>query len=159
MGLNSSELAKAAGKKQSNITDYLSGKKPPQKRALRSIIDHLSEWKVIPQFEVRKIDGLQSKISTEPGIYALYDSAGNTLYVGQATNLSLEVNQTLQRLANFAIRTGPNLSKKNKPTYKSIATHISIYIVSSARLRHNLEALLLRTFPNQSHNNKLGNFK
>jgi hypothetical protein len=159
MGLNSTELAKASGKKQSNITDYLSGKKPPQKRALRSIIDHLSEWKVTPQFEVQKMDGLASKISAAPGIYALYDSAGNTLYVGQATSLFTEVNQTLQRHANFAIRTGPNLSKKNKPLYRGVATHISIYIVKSARLRHNLEALLLRIFPNQCHNNKLGSFK
>jgi excinuclease UvrABC nuclease subunit len=93
------------------------------------------------------------------GIYALYDSAGGLLYVGQATNLRVEVRQTLNRAVNFPVRMGPNLSKKRHPKFKSVTHRLSIYVVPSKRLRHNLEALLLRVFANESHNNKLGTFR
>jgi hypothetical protein len=80
------------------------------------------------------------------------------LYVGQALNLRAEIGQTLGRETNFPVRLGPRLTKKAHRTYRSLTHFLSIYEVPSKRLRHNLEALLLRTFPNQSHNNKLGKF-
>lgn len=42
---------------------------------------------------------------------------------------------------------------------KSVTRRLSIYEVPSRRLRHNLEALLLRVFANESHNNELGKFR
>jgi hypothetical protein len=158
MDMNINEFAKAVGKKHTNISDYLSGNKIPQKRALKSIIQGLSEWKVEAELEIMLKSKVLKSVSDKPGIYALIDSSGNNLYVGQATNLKKEINQTLKRRVNFVVRKGPKLNKKNHPTYNTLATRISTYFVPSRRLRHNLEALILRIFPNQTHNNKLGNF-
>ena len=158
MDMNIKEFAKAVGKKDSNISAYLNGKKVPKKRALKSIIQCLSEWNVQPQFEsMLKANKLESVLN-RPGIYALFDSSGNNVYVGKAANLKTEIKQTLKRKVNFVVRKGPKLSKKNYPTYNNLTTRISTYVVDSPRLRHNLEALLLRIFPNQTHNNKLAKF-
>jgi hypothetical protein len=151
-------LAKRIGKSAANTSNYLSGTVTPGKRVLRSALRHAFEWDVMPVAEVAAVDHAKS-LPTTPGIYCLYDSSGSVIYVGQATNLKQEVGQALQRKMNFPVRHGPTLSKKAHPKYKVVATHLSAYEVPSPRMRHNLEALLLRTFPNQSHNNKMGNFK
>lgn len=150
-------FAKRIGKQSANVNAYCSGRKIPGKAVLRSSLQHAFEWDLITLFELVPLK--ISSLSSSPGIYALYDSSGSILYVGQATNLKAEVNQTLHRNVNFAIRSGPKLSKKKHPKYKDVVHFMSAYEVSSSRVRHNLEALLLRVFPNQSHNNKMGNFK
>jgi len=157
--LKGATFAKRIGKQNSNVSDYLSGKKKPKHKVLLSSARHAFEWEVNAVIEVGKVEKHASGLPQEPGIYALYDSAGNTLYVGQATNLKQEVAQTLQRKVNFTVRRGPNLSTKAKPKYKDLAVSLSAYSVPSSRMRHNLEAMLLRMFPNQTHNNKMGNFK
>jgi len=159
LGLRGGALAKRVGKKAANVSAYLSGAKTPQKKVLLGATRHAFEWDVIPLVEVRELKSHQGSARPVPGIYALFDSSASVLYLGQATNLKTELNQTLNRACNFPVRRGPNLSKKAKPKYKEIATHLSAYQVESPRLRHNLEALLLRFFPNQSHNNKVGNFR
>ena len=153
------KFAKLVGKKTTNVSQYLSGAKKAGKSVAKSGVRHLSEWQVTPLFEVEETPEPLTTISNKPGIYSLYDSAGNVLYVGQAKNLRMEINQTLNRKTNFPVLYGPNLSKKKYPKYKTLTIRISAYIVESKRLRHNLEALILRIFPNQSHNNKLGSFK
>ncbi len=158
LGLSGGELAKRVGRKAANVSAYLSGAKIPQKKVLLGATRHAFEWSVTPLVEVRELESHLESIRSVPGIYALFDSSASLLYLGQATNLKAELSQTLNRPCNFPVRRGPNLSKKAKPKYKEIATHLSAYQVDSKRLRHNLEALLLRFFPNQSHNNKGGNF-
>jgi hypothetical protein len=151
-------FAKRIGKKPANTSNYLSGKTTPGKRVLRSALRHAFEWEVKPTVEVGPIDHAKS-LPTTPGIYSLYDSSGSVIYLGQAKNLKQEVAQALNRKMNFPVRHGPILSKKAHPKYRIVGTHISAYEVHSPRMRHNLEALLLRVFPNQSHNNKMGNFR
>ena len=158
-GLKRAAFARALGKKYTNLSQYLSGSKKVGPRTLKSAVYHLGEWGVTPLMEVEPKPSSLSDIPQTPGIYALYDSSASLLYVGQATHLRTEITQTLNRETNFPVRTGPQLAKKRKPRYKDIATKISAYEVPSDRLRHNLEALLLRVFPNQSHNNKLGKFR
>lgn len=127
--------------------------------AVKTAMRHAFEWEVTPVVELKAVSDHASRLPQLPGIYALYDSSGSAIYVGQATNLKQEVGQTLQRLMTFPVRLGnPNLSKKERRKYKEVATYLSAYAVPSPRMRHNLEALLLRSFPNQSHNNKMGNF-
>jgi excinuclease UvrABC nuclease subunit len=121
-------------------------------------VQHLGEWQVIPIQEVKPIPKSPSTLPTSSGIYALYDSSASLIYLGQALNLREEIRQTPHRKANFHVRRGPQLSVKARPKYRDLVAFLSVYEVSSARLRHNLEALLLRVFPNQSHNNKLGKF-
>jgi hypothetical protein len=130
----------------------------PGKKVLLSVLRHAFEWDVSPVLEVEPVAKANSLPGT-PGVYSLYDSSGSVIYVGQATNLKQEVGQALQRKMNFPVRHGPKLSEKRHPKYRSVATHLSAYHAPSRRMRHNLEALLLRTFPNQSHNNKMGKFK
>jgi excinuclease UvrABC nuclease subunit len=121
-------------------------------------VAHLAEWRVFPHAEVHPIPSSLTSIPATAGVYALYDSSRTAIYVGQTKNLRAELQQTLGRKSNFVVRSGPRLSEKNKPKYSDLARYYSAYEVPSARLRHNLEALLLRVFPNQSHNNKLGEF-
>lgn len=120
---------------------------------------HAFEWEVTTIVELRPLDEHLPNLSKDPGIYALYDSVGNLIYLGQAKNLKQEVTQTLHRKVNFAIRRGPNLSIKAKPKYKDVAKLLSAYSVPAQRMRHNLEALLLCLIPNQTHNNKMGHLK
>lgn len=95
-----------------------------------------------------------------PGHLLSYDSSGSVTYIGQTIDLKYEISQVLQRQMNFPVRLGPKLSKKALRKHKEVvATYFTAYEVPSPRMRHNLEALLLRCFPNQSHNNKLGNFR
>ncbi len=157
--LDGAAFAKAIGKKRTNVSQYLSGSKEVGPRTLKSAVYHLGEWEVKPVLEVQAKPTTLADIPQTPGIYALYDSSASILYVGQATRLRVEIRQTLNRTTNFPVRSGPQLTKKQRPKYKDITTRISVYQVLSPRLRHNLEALLLRIFPNQSHNNKLGKFK
>jgi hypothetical protein len=152
------QFARRIGKKVPNVHAYYNGSLIPGLRFLRSAMRHAFEWEVTPILEVQPLSETK-RLTTKPGVYCLYDSAGSVIYVGQAANLKQEVGQALQRKMNFPVRLGPILSKKTHPKYKAVATHLTAYEVISARMRHNLEALLLRAFPNQSHNNKMGKFR
>jgi hypothetical protein len=159
LDLEGAVFAKALGKKPTNVSQYLSGTKKVGIATVRRGVTHLAEWNVTPLLEVEPKPPSLAHISTAPGIYALYDSSASVVYLGQAKNLRSEIRQTLNRKANFPVRVGPHISRKRKPRYRDITTRISVYEVPSARLRHNLEALLLRLFPNQIHNDKLGRFR
>ena len=150
--------AKRIGKKTRNVHAYYNGSSIPGLRFLRSAMRFAFEWEVTPILEVQPLSEIK-QLTTEPGVYCLYDSSGSVIYVGQAANLKQEVGQALQRKMNFPVRLGPVLSKKAHPKYKAVTTHLTAYEVPSRRMRHNLEAFLLRSFPNQSHNNKMGNFR
>jgi hypothetical protein len=159
LDLNGAEFAHRIGKKTPNVHAYRSGKLVPGKRVLISALRHAFEWDVTPIAEVEPVADVATSLPTNPGVYCLYDSSGSVIYAGQATNLKQEVGQALQRKMNFPVRLGPKLTKKTHPKYKVVAEYITAYEVPSPRMRHNLEALLLRAFPNQSHNNKLGRFR
>jgi Nuclease subunit of the excinuclease complex len=159
LDLKGAALAKSLGKQPTNLSQHLSGAKKVGRGTLRSGLYHLGEWRVKAFQEVQPIPVSLTALPKTPGVYALFDSAGAVLYAGQASNLQTEIRQTLNRSTNFPVRLGPQLSKKARPRFKTLATFLSVYEVPSHRLRHNLEALLLRTFPNQSHNNKLGKFR
>jgi len=159
-GLSTPELAIACGKQPTNMGQYLSGTKRPGLATIKTAIRSLRDsWPVFTVMEVEPIPRSLAKLPRRPGIYALYGSSGDMLYVGQAKNLRAEVTQTLNRRANSVVRFGPGIAKKSRPKYKSMATRMTAYVVPPQRLRHNLEALLLRMFPNESHNNKMGNFR
>jgi len=159
-GLDLSEFAKACDMQYTNMTQYLGGSKKVGRRAAASALAHFREsWNVETFMEGELIPESLRELPVDPGVYVLYDSGGNVLYLGQAKNLQTEVRQALNRPANFAVRRGPKIALKTKPKYGALAERMSAYVVKSPKLRHNLEALLLRAFPNQSHNNKMGNFR
>lgn len=49
--------------------------------------------------------------------------------------------------------------RKVKPTIWDLATYFSLYQIDNAQLPHNVEALLIRVFINQTHNSNIGKFK
>lgn len=156
LDLNTAQFAKACGKQTTNISAYRSGDKKVGKSVVASMIGRLSEWDVIEENTLHSI--ASAKISTKPGVYVLYDSAGVVVYLGQASNLKTEVAARLTaKKTRHKLKIGKGLKAKAYPM-KHVAEYVSTYIVESKRLRHNLEALLLRTFPNQTHNIKKGVF-
>lgn len=159
LDLKGAELARRLGKQTSNVHNYMTGKSEPGVRFFRSALRHAFEWDVSVLAELMPVEKHANSLPKKPGVYCLYDSSGSVIYAGQATDLRTEVAQALQRRMNFPVRLGPRLWKKTHRKYKLVATHLSAYEVASPRMRHNLEALLLRAFPNQSHNNKLGKFR
>lgn len=154
-GLNQTAFAKACGKKASNMNRYLSGSFQPGKKVLTSCVRHVFEWAVQPRMEIQLIPENLNELPTTSGLYILYDSAGNILYVGKATNFRTEVRQTLGRRLPVALRFGPKLNKK-KPYLRDVAFRLSLYEIPSARLRHNIEAMFLRAVANQTHNSNIG---
>jgi hypothetical protein len=155
---NNKQLASLLGKDHSNITDYLNGKKPIGLRALRSAVSHLSEWSAIPDKTMIAVEK-KTSISTEPGIFFMYDSSGNCVYLGQAKNLKTEVSARLNtKKLRHGIWRDRNLKRK-RYQMTEVVEYITTFKVVSPRLRHNLEALFLRTVINQTQNSKLGNFK
>ncbi len=153
-----SEFAKACGKKTSNMSRYLRGTLEPGESVLRTSVSHLAEWEVASSMELEKLPKNLNSLPADPGIYVLFDSGGHVLYLGKAANLRTELRQTLGRLAPVSIRFAPHLKKKHRPKLKELTTHMSFYSVRSSRLRHNLEALLLRIVANQTHNQNFGKF-
>ena len=156
-GQSQGAFANACGKAAANMANYLSGALVPGKEVLASSLQHLYEWHVTPIMEVKPIPDNLNSLPTSAGIYVFYDSAGNVLYIGKAKNFRLEVRQTLGRKIPVPIRFGPQLTK-SKPKISTLAKLLSLYEVPSPRTRHNVEALLLRIIPNQTHNSNIGWF-
>jgi len=137
---------------------YLSGRILPGKRVLESCVGQISEWRVQAIKEIEELPKNLNSLPKAPGIYVLYDSAGAVLYIGKATNFRSEVQQTLRRRLPEPVRFGPGLGKK-RPYLREVVRRLSLYKVESARLRHNLEAIFLRVFANQTHNSNIGKAK
>jgi len=155
--MNNAEFAEACGKKAGNMNNYLNNKLKPKKAVLRSCAENLFGWVITPVLEVEKLPK-SPEITEKPGLYVLYDSGGNVLYIGKAKKLNQEVRQTLARKIPIPIRIGKKLGKR-RPKIKELAHYISMYTIPVNRLRHNLEVLLLRVMPNQTHNTNIGKFK
>ena len=154
-------FAQKCGKMESNMSDYLNGKKVPGDRVRRSCLKNIARsefgWPIEAEREIQQLgDGLA--MPSCGGIYILYDSGGNVLYIGKATNLRNEVRVALGNPVPVGLRFGADLSKK-KPKLRDLAGYVSLYLISDAFLRHNVEALLLRVFANQTHNSNVGKFK
>ena len=158
------EFARVCGKRPANMGAYLRGDRPTGERFLRSCVENIANskfgWRIEAEREVCRIERASS-VPKSGGVYVLYDSGGNVLYIGKAKDLKAEVSQTLGRSVppgGAGLRFGPDL-KRTKITLRELAQYVSIYLIEDARLRHNVEALLLRIFVNQTHNSSIGEFK
>ena len=125
---------------------------------LDSAISNLFGQKIRPLREVEPVPERRNDLPTSGGVYILYDSAGNVLYIGKASSFRAEVWLTLGRSIPVGMRFGPNM-RKVRPSIEDLATYMSLYEIDNARLRHNIEALLIRVFINQTHNSNIGKFK
>ena len=129
-------------------------------RALRSrIVSTFFAQEVVPYWEIEPVPEQQRDLPRSAGVYVLYDSGANVLYVGQAKNFRAEVWSALDRKIPAGMHFGCSRLKKTPKTFWDLTHHVSLYEIKNAVLRHNIEALLIRVFINQTHNRKLGRFK
>lgn len=150
------EFAQKCGRQPQNIGNYLNGNQIPGDGVLHDCLQHLYGWEIEPLTEMSEIPR-QRDLPKSPGIYILYDSGSHVLYVGKAKDFSLEVPQTLNTLL-IPIRCNPHLQWSYKPIGE-LAMHLSLYKIENVRLRHNIEALLLRVFSSHTYNSRIGHFR
>ncbi len=157
------DFAKACAKQPANMGGYINGNLKAGKRVAKSSFDSYRKWHrnqyssglFNPIAEVSDI--LEADIPKEAGVYMLYNSSAQVIYIGKAGNFKTEVAQTLNRKVPISIRIGHNL-KKTKPTIRELTKYISLYQIDDAILRANMEALLIRVSINHTHNSNLGHF-
>ena len=118
----------------------------------------LFEQEIIARQEVEAIPKKQSDLPEFGGVYILYDSAFNVLYIGKATNFRTEIWVARNKSVRVGMRFGSDM-KKSQPNIGKLAQYMSLYEISNKSLRHNIEALLIRVFINQTHNQNVGKFK
>ena len=157
-----SEFANLCDKNRGDLSSYLSGNiAPPEtylKQCLEKIASKKFEWTIEPIVEIEDISTAKRKLPASGGVYVIFDSGSNVLYVGKAGNLKSEVKVALKKKISYPMRIGPTMKKKSYPTIESLASYLSAYSIDSKRMRHNLEALLIRLTVNQTHNQNIGNF-
>lgn len=154
------EFAEACDKQVPNMSDYLRGNRIPTERVLSSCLKNVAAKRFGPRplCEIGRIPDRRADIPDSSGVYIIYDSGGNALYIGRAGSFRTEVSQALNRMVPSSIRLGPDLSKKDRPKMRQLAVYYSLYEVDNGILQRNLEALLLRAFANQTHNTNVGRF-
>lgn len=157
--LNVNQFARACGKAQPNMHNYINGNVIPKESALRSAAEHYFSWSLRTIAEMVQLPENKNNISTEPGLYAFYDSGRKLLYFGKATNLRNEIRQTLRRQIPISLRVYRAGTLRNaRPTFESLTKYYSAYSIKNRRVRHNLEALVLRIISNSTYNSNVGNF-
>ena len=126
---------------------------------LSSTISNLFGQEIQSLKEIEPIPKNRNRLPESGGVYILYDSAATVLYIGQAKSFRAEVWQTLDGGdIPVGMRFGPDM-RKSKPVIRKLASYMSLYRIDSADLRHNIEALLIRVFINQTHNSNIAKFK
>jgi len=154
-GLQQTEFAGRCDIATPNMNAYLRGKKTPGRRVITKCLDLLYTWQVTARAELTVLPKKLADLPSVPGVYVLYDSAGNVLYIGKAKNFKTEARQTLGRKVPEPVRAGPSMKKKHPPL-RTLAAYYSLYEVGNQRTRHRLESILLRVMPNQTHNRNIG---
>ena len=98
-----------------------------------------------------------TSLPTGPGVFGLFDSAARLIYYGKAANLRAEVGQTLGRKVG---EVRPWTGQRNL-TFKQISAFLSAYDIKrgDADFRHDVEALGLRLFVNNTFNRNGASFK
>ena len=129
-----------------------------RKEVLESATSNVFGQEIRPHCEVEPLPDSQADLPKSGGVYVLYDSAANVLYIGRATNFRSRVWRTLNRRIPVGMRFGPNMTQAN-PIIRDLARYMSLYEIENALLRHNIEALLIRVFINQTHNSNIVKFR
>jgi hypothetical protein len=155
------QFCKLTGIQPSNLAAYLNSTKSISWGRLRIANERVfgeppAFVKVVEGHNLRDNPGL-SVLPTHGGIYGLFDSAMRLLYFGKATSLRAEVGQTLRRNVG---EVRPWTGAKNL-TFKQVTVYLSAYEIvrGDAHFRHDVEALGLRLFVNNTFNKNGAKFK
>ena len=98
---------------------------------MESAISNLFGQEIRTFREVEPIPEARKDLPISGGVYILYDSAGNVLYIGKAKSFRAEVWQTLDREIPVGMRFGPNM-RKSKPTIWNLASYMSLYEIKGS---------------------------
>jgi hypothetical protein len=146
---------------RSNLTAYLNSSKSISwkrlQRATEQVLAVPPAFVAIKEGQPYSAGTSLKFLPTTEGLYALFDSAMCLLYFGKAKNLRAEVRQTLGRKVG---EVKPWTGGRNL-TFKDVSSYISAYEVKrgDANFRHDVEALGLRLFVNNTYNRNHGAFK
>jgi len=132
----------------------------------KSIIKPLFE--IFPLEKILESTEHQNLLKEEKGIYALFDSSGKNIYVGQTkkdfyseifkTRLNDKPKGNEHIYKSNGKASGKTKIRQEKLTYKEITSFISAYSVDNGHIK-DVEALLIRIVANNSMNVKMENFK
>lgn len=153
------EFTERTGVQTGDINHYLNQNKKFSNRLLKKWAFEVcaNPPRIIPlaeHLELPTTGPLPVQLAGKSGLYSLFDSAGRLLYFGMATNLRTEIAQTLGRNApKFYVGNGHQVW-----TFKDISVFYSAYEVlgGDQKFRRTLEALVLRTVINDTHNQRVG---
>jgi len=136
------------------INAWSSGASTPQKATLQYFLQcaFVPEFRVIAEYarfdhtsplqtQLKKILG---EHTADPGIYAFYDSLGNLVYLGKATQLLAEMTSALNRPVTI---TFPKGVRQPPETRKEVVRFVSAYDVGAAEwgdYPKHVESLILR---------------
>jgi hypothetical protein len=112
----------------------------------------------LPLVERAPVPGtLPASLNGKAGVYALFSSSGSLLYFGKATNLKLEIDQTLDRDTPKTLVAGTTLGKV---AFREVATFYSAYEIArgDGSFRHDAETLVLRVTRRDTLNTVGGHF-
>ncbi len=166
---------------QPTVGNWQAGRTYPHKSKIQNLLQHRARLRVnnftemYPIEPCRRgagwlIDGdtqvraqWRDEMEGMKGIYVFYDSGGSVTYVGKTnTCMFTEVEQRLKAKLpssryHYYLEKGGGQGKHL--VQGEVARMISVYEVLDPDAIHNLEALLLRVFPNDHLNKNLGKFK
>lgn len=103
-------------------------------------------------------DRISVSLKGKSGLYAFFSSAGSLVYFGKASDLYVEINQTLKRATPSILFKG---TTKSKHSFREVTKFYSAYHVTRGDedFRHDVEALILRAVLNDTFNLRVGYFK
>jgi hypothetical protein len=122
-----------------------------------------------------KINALREELKNRKGIYFFYNSVGKVIYSGKTQsqtlwkemNLVLNRERTNQKIfipnhnyrGDFSLASEKDIQIKEKQVFLyDIALYFSAYDIDT-KLIHNLEALIIRSIPNNLTNKRIEKFK
>jgi hypothetical protein len=153
-------FAEATGIRKSDQNHYLKARKKLTMKRLRRAAQQIfgEPPAFVPLVEREAIPAqLPMSLAGKSGLYALFSSSGSLLYFGKATNLRLEIGQTLGRQTPKILVNG---TKLQKVPFRDVAAFYSAYEVArgDASFRHDAETLVLRTTRADTLNSVGGHF-
>jgi hypothetical protein len=157
------EFCRLSGIRPGNLTDYLQGRKSIAWKRLKAATQQVfgeppAFCPVVEGHDLFK-DGVPklSTLPNEAGLYAFFDSSMRLIYFGKASSLNTEVKQTLGR---HVAEVKPWSGAKNLK-FSHISAFLSAYTIArgDSTFRHDVEALGLRLFVNNTFNKNSASFK
>ena len=168
-------IARKYGVTQQAVASWRAGRASPTTRQLKRLLRSGTDLRISPIMELRSIQphrrrvtwslsakkderaALKSKLEGRKVLYALYDSRGSALYVGQTQkSLYSEVEQRLSAKMRSKLLTA-GLSK-HQLHVGDVARFLSAYEVLGSKAINDLEALLIRTMANDLQNLHIEHF-